>query len=134
MSPRVSFSFTKLRVGDLAGLAKFYTSVCGFAEKARIEVEHGLDGNPVSEVVLGTGEGGADLVLISYHGTQPQPQTEAELGMTTDDLDDFLKRARSAGAKIIMDPVNAEHGEIRFRAALLTDPEGHMIEAVQYLP
>ena len=124
------FGFTKLVVGDLEKSARFYKSVCGLTEQARIDSAVG--GRAMSEILFNPSTaGGATFVLLAFHD-QPQPaSSETILGFTTTDIAGFVDRVRSTGGTIVDDiAARPEHG---VKVAIVNDPEGHMIEVVELL-
>jgi lactoylglutathione lyase len=124
-----AFTFTKIVVGDLDRSAAFYRDVCGLTEANRVSAETD-DGRKLTEIIL-TAEpaGPATLILITYHGEPAPAAGESVLGFYTRDIDAFLGRLLKAGGKITS-PVKSlpEHG---LKYAMTTDPEGHVIEAIQ---
>ncbi len=125
-----AFSFTKLVVRDLENSERFYCAVFGLEPAHRLtadEHEYALE-----EVVLSPGgQREAHVLILSRYLTRPCPPTGAAwTGFVVDDLDAVVATAKNLGGKVAVGiHDNAEHG---VRAVLLEDPEGHMIEAVQY--
>jgi catechol 2,3-dioxygenase-like lactoylglutathione lyase family enzyme len=122
-------TFTKLVVGDLEGMARYYASVFGLTEIARVQAE--VDGAPIDEIILGfEGAFAGGLILFTFVG-RPAPQPgEVIVGFTTDDIHALFDRAVAAGATIrehIREP-GAPGAEL---VGFLADPEGHLAEIVQ---
>lgn len=122
----MKFFLTKIVVTDLEREKFFYEAVCNLEEVTRIEAT--LDGSPVTEVVMaGTGE--ARLALFRFHDTVAPPAGECTIVFETDDLHDFVRRAVEAGGEVMHPPQPLPGFEVRF--AYVTDPEGHIVEAIQ---
>ena len=84
-------TFTKLVVGDLEGMARYYASVFGLTEIARVQAE--VDGAPIDEIILGfEGAFAGGLILFTFVG-RPAPQPgEVIVGFTTDDIHALFDR------------------------------------------
>jgi predicted enzyme related to lactoylglutathione lyase len=125
-----AFTFTKLIVGDLERSAAFYRDVCGLTEVNRIDAES--DSGSLTEIILASDPPGpATLILITYHGEAIAPKGDSVLGFFTSDIDAFLERLTAAGGTVTS-PVKALP-EAGLKYAMTTDPEGHIIEALQRL-
>ena len=129
-SAKGAFAFTKLIVGDLERSARFYAAVCGLREQRRIGAVVG--GRTVTEIILGGDSAGpASLVLFAFHDS-PQPAPgDSILGFETIDLEAFVERTRAAGGSVMHDIQSLP--ELGLRFAFVRDPEGHLIEAMQWL-
>jgi lactoylglutathione lyase len=122
----MTFAMTKLVVADLEGAAAFYTRVCELQPVDRIA------GDGFAEIILhAAGSASAMLVLLETKGTPPPTPGECMLVFETDDLARFVERAVGAGATIVHPPRAAP--ELGLAYAIVTDPEGHAVEAIQYL-
>ena len=95
-------------------------------EVARVEAT--LDGAPVTEVVL-AGSGEARLALFRFHDTAPPAVGECAIVFETDDLESFTRRAVEAGGAVMHAPQPLPGYDVSF--AYVTDPEGHVVEAIQ---
>jgi predicted enzyme related to lactoylglutathione lyase len=124
------FVFTKLVVGDLDKCAKFYEAVAGLKAQARIDAE--VDGRKITEIVYEpTSKGGANFVLFAYHDAPKPKLDETITGFSTDDIEGFAARIRSAGGEVYQGPNDRpEHG---LKVAFARDIEGHVIELIQPL-
>jgi predicted enzyme related to lactoylglutathione lyase len=123
-------SFTKLVVVDLEGMAAFYKRVCGLEELARVNSDVG--GRPISEIMFRRADqGGMMFVLFKYLDQQAPGADEVIVGVTTEDVAAFVDRAVAAGGSLAA-PVKAmpEHG---VKVAFVKDPEGHVLEVIEYL-
>lgn len=121
--------FTKLVVGDLEAMARYYESVFGLAEITRVQAEVG--GSPIDEIILGL-DGAFDGGLVLFRFVdRPAPQPgEVIVGFTTDDIHALFDRAVAAGGTIqeeIREPGVPGAKLVGF----LADPEGHLAEIVQ---
>ena len=123
-----AFAFTKLVVGDLQRSAKFYEEVCGLTEQRRIGAVVG--GRTITEIILaGVPPGPAGFILFSYHDSTTPPEGDSIIGFETDDLEAFVARTLGAGGSVVQNIQSLPELSLRF--AFLTDPEGHLIEAIQ---
>jgi predicted enzyme related to lactoylglutathione lyase len=123
-----SLIMTKLVVSDLEASKRFYETVCALSESNRIDAVS--DGRPITEVIMvSQTPGSAGLVLFNYRkGPAPAPG-ECMLVFDTDDLDGFYKRALGAGASPMEPPKSLP--DLGLSYALVRDPEGHIVEAIQ---
>lgn len=125
------FSFTKLVVDNIQPVENFYREVFGMLHlRSHRENEHDY---AQEEVMLATTrELGAPVLIIARYLNRPCPVAgSAFTGFTVSNLDKTLQLTTSHGGKIVVDKhTNTEHGVI---AAILEDPAGHLIEAVQML-
>jgi predicted enzyme related to lactoylglutathione lyase len=124
-----SFGFTKLVVGDLEGMSRFYQEAYGLKPFDRVKAD--IAGDAIDEIMLGKDSafGPGSVVLLQYP-ERPAPTPGAViLGFTTDDLDALVARVEAAGGSL--------HGEVKtsdvapVRVAFLFDPEGNLAECVQ---
>lgn len=130
MSQKAHFGFTKLIVQDLERCADFYKRVFGLTELARVSAA--VNDREIDEIMFNpTGEGGATFVLWKWRDRDHGTIDEVILGFQTDDVHALVASVPAAGGTIIQ-PVKdmPEHG---VRVGFVTDPEGHLIEAVELL-
>ena len=122
------FGFTKLIVGDLEASARFYKSVCGLTEQARVRSKVG--GRPMNEILFNPAvPGGTTFVLLAFDD-EPKPAiSELILGFITTDIVAFVDRVGAAGGTIVDEL--ATRPEFGVKVAIVKDPEGHLIEIVQ---
>ncbi|MDD3797984.1 MAG: VOC family protein [Novosphingobium sp.] len=125
----LAFSFTKLVVGDLDAAAKFYGEVIGLKEITRTTAtssEYAQD-----EVIMSASgrNDGPMLLLVKYLKKPAPPTGGAWTGFIVDDLDARVATALAAGGKELVPAFHQE--ENRLSAAIIADPEGHVIELVQ---
>ena len=127
-APKATYSFTKLVVDDLEGMARFYEDVYGLTELQRVQAEIG--GEPIDEIILGSDGGYGGLILLRFVDRPAPANGEVIVGFTTADIAALFERARAAGATEVDAPkVMAEAGGLM--VGFLTDPEGHLTEVVQ---
>ena len=122
------FSFTKLVVADLEGMAAFYKAVYGLTEAGRYRAE--VHGQPIEEIILGREGASSGLILFTYLDHDGATVGEVLLGFTTDDVGALFERGVAAGGGVwaeIKDPGLAGVALVGF----LADPEGHVAEVVQ---
>lgn len=127
------FSFTKLVVDDLDAMADFYCSVFDLHRATRLNVEDGVGGEPIEEIILGATpeDQWGSLILLKFRNRPLAKEDEVILGFTTTDLDGLLDRFTRRGGSILS-PIKEmpEHG---IRVAFARDPEGHLSELVEPL-
>ena len=128
--PPETYSFTKLIVHDLDGMAAFYREAYGLHAVNRVRGES-IGREEIDEIMLSPDPNAryGPLVLLEYLGRGPSPAGEVILGFTTGDLPGLLERVEKAGGGITA-PIK-EMPELKLRVAFATDPEGHLAELVQ---
>ena len=123
-----SYSFTKLVVGDLEAMCRYYGDVYDLSPIQRVEAE--IDGSPIEEVILGRDGGYGGLILLRWTDQSPPELGEVILGFTTTDIGTLFERAVSVGATVRAEPfVSEEAGGMR--VGFVADPEGHLAEVVE---
>jgi len=115
-----------INVSDLERSERFYVDVLGLEVLARIETPD------VRELLLGSSEGGSQLML-ARHTAQEGP-VDAGGGMwkvylATDDSEGLFRRAVAAGAEPVAGPRHLERFEVTI--SFVRDPDGHLIELGQ---
>ena len=115
-----------INVSDLERSERFYVDVLGLEVLARIETPD------VRELLLGSSEGGSQLML-ARHTAQEGP-VDAGGGMwkvylATDDSEGLFRRAVAAGAEPVAEPRHLERFEVTI--SFVRDPDGHLIELGQ---
>jgi catechol 2,3-dioxygenase-like lactoylglutathione lyase family enzyme len=124
------FGVTKLVVHDLHAAHEFYSEACGLVEVFRYDSE--IAGRPITEIGYApTSEGGASFALIKFLDRDKPETGEQILGFTTDNIENFVARAETAGGRVT-DPIR-EMPDLNLRVAFVEDGEGHLIEVVQML-
>ncbi|MEV1248660.1 VOC family protein [Nonomuraea sp. NPDC050022] len=121
------FSFTKLLVGDLEAEAAFYSTVLGLAVRHRVAGGEGQ--RPYEEIILGSAGGEEPSLVLLRREVAPQPG-EAVLGFTVGDVDQVVRAAEAAGGVVRSGPRDMPQAGLR--VAQVEDPEGHLVELVQY--
>ncbi|WEK56733.1 MAG: VOC family protein [Candidatus Brevundimonas phytovorans] len=125
-----SFNFSKLIVADLDRSATFYSRVFRLEELAR--VEDAIAGRTIREVMYKpTHEGGATFVLLAFDDAPTPAGGEMIVGFTVADLDAVVAEAVAAGGSLA-DPIR-DMPEMGIRVGFIRDPEGHLLEIVQFL-
>jgi predicted enzyme related to lactoylglutathione lyase len=124
-----SYSFTKVVVHDLEKMAAFYQQVFGLRQITRIQAQ--IAGEPIDEIILGTGSDMSKSAIILLKYTQRQPPRSGELiqGWATADLAALLDRIRAAGGRVVQEL--EDRPELKIKLAFATDPEGHLAELIQ---
>lgn len=124
---KTTLYYVKLMVGDPEMLARFYGDMLGMKEIRRIyQPEHV---RPHLEIYLSAGE--TDQLVLMTYLNQPAPTPgEARVAFTVPNVDTAVAAALAGGGKIILAAETQEQYD--FRWATITDPEGHMIELMQF--
>ncbi|WP_020109221.1 VOC family protein [Nocardia sp. 348MFTsu5.1] len=124
------FAFTKIFVDDLDAEAHFYTITFGMGEKARLKFGEGKDA--LEEIILTTArDDDSNVILWRYLERPTPPAGEATLGFTVSNVAEIVRRAEVGGGSIIQPPKTIPEAGVEM--AFITDPEGHVLEVVQYL-
>ena len=126
-----AFSFTKLVVEDLERSERFYCGIFGMAAIRRhTDSAHAY---ALDEVMLRLdGERHPHLLILTRYLGRPTPQAGAAwTGFVVSDITATLAAVENAGGRIeVAIHENREHGVL---AAIVADPDGHLIETVQIL-
>jgi len=125
------FAFTKLVVGDLAGLEKFYCTALGMKVTARIDVNEGSWNLEETILSVADNDDGPHLNLIHYREKPVPPMGETVIGLKVSDLDAVIADVVAAGGVVAVPPVRIPDHNLRL--AYISDPEGHLVELLQYL-
>lgn len=128
----LSFTFTKIVVNDLDAAERFYCDVIGLKLVAAVpatEGDYAQDERVLS--VSGTNDGPMLLLIRYLHRPTPQPG-EAWTGFIVSDVDAAAAAVEQAGGGVVIPCHTVEQQGVR--VAIVTDPEGHMIELVTMLP
>jgi uncharacterized glyoxalase superfamily protein PhnB len=101
---------------DVREAVAWLTDAFGFAERLQIGESHRSQ--------LGVGEGGAVIVADVRGDRRPPRSGESthSVLVRVDDAHAHCERARSRGARILMEPTDFEYGERQYAAE---DPAGH---------
>lgn len=127
----LAFGFTKLVVRDVDASVDFYRGVFNMLPLHRLtsdEHEYALD-----EVILSLGgtSDGHRLAITRYLRRPCPPAGAAWTGFVVPDLAKTLADIEKAGGRIdVPMHANKQHGVL---VALAADPDGHMIEVVQFI-
>jgi lactoylglutathione lyase len=123
----VSYTFTKVMVGNLDAASAFYADVFGL--EVAHHIEEVVGGDRMEEVFLATGDG-PTLALVCYPDRDLPPTGELVLGFTTDDIAELFERATRHGATVARPPSASEatHG---YAVGILADPDGHCVEVIE---
>ena len=123
-------AFVKMPTGDLDAAERFYTSVFGFRVDRRISGGEGEDEHTELVLAAPTGAGNAGRLLLTRYVHRPSPTPgEWVVGLTVGDMEAVITAALEAGASISK-PVRY-YPAYDMSVALITDPEGNVIELMQ---
>ena len=126
-----SFAYTKLIVRDAAILESFYCDALGLKHVRRFD--DGEGDQALIEIFLSVDPegGGVELALMQYlNRSAPAPGAGA-LAFMVDDVDATVAAAEAAGGAVVTPPRTIEGYNLR--VASVSDPEGHMVEFMQFL-
>ncbi len=125
----LAVAMTKFKVGDLAGLEKFYTETLGFAVVARIDEGEGE--GELHELILALPGQQPQFALIQYPNLPvPQPG-EAVVILAVSDLEATIADVVSAGGRSLSQIYDLPQYDLKM--AYVADPEGHTLELTQKL-
>jgi uncharacterized glyoxalase superfamily protein PhnB len=108
---------------DADAARQFLVEVFGFTETLTVR---GDDGTSIVHAELTWPEGGGIMygsAQDTQHPEMPQPTGGQWLYVVTGDPDAVYRRARDAGAKIVMEPYDTDYGS---RNVAIADPQGHI--------
>ena len=111
--------YATIIVKDMDESIKFYTEVMGF------EIDSQHNPLPGATITLLKGEGDAMIELIE--NTQYETGLYS-VGMDVEDINKTVKKLKSKGAKITMEPIPITVGNLAF----LEDPNGVRIALIQH--
>ena len=118
-SDKMKIKYTTMIVNDMDESIKFYREVMGF------EIDSRYDLGPAGTITLLKGEGETMIELIKNPVDEPGLFS---IGMDVEDIDTTVKKLKSKGAKITMEPVPITVGTLAF----LEDPNGVRIALIQH--
>lgn len=126
-----SFSFVKLVVADLDRAETFYSAVFAMEVKHR----HNSDEHDFGqkEAVLGpSGASGSLPLILTTYLRRPCPLAgSAWTGFVVDDIEATVLALERAGGRVEV-PIHRSHSPT-VKAAVASDPDGHMIEIIQMI-
>jgi catechol 2,3-dioxygenase-like lactoylglutathione lyase family enzyme len=121
----------KLVVADLAAAERFYCDVFGLEVGHRhAENEHAY-GQEETILAVPAQPQATPLILTRYLRLPPPPAGAAWTGFTVEDLEATVAAIEKAGGGIEVPIHRASSHPVK--AAVARDPEGHMIELIQFL-
>jgi uncharacterized glyoxalase superfamily protein PhnB len=100
---------------DVREAVAWLTNAFGFAERVQIGENHRSQ--------LGFGDGAVIVADVRHDRRPPRPgEVTHSVVVRVDAVDAHCERARTCGAKILMEPIDFEYGERQYMAE---DPAGH---------
>lgn len=124
-----SFGFTKLVVRDLDRIEAFYRDVFGLVTLHRVGTdEHAF---ALDEAIMTLGDEGHRLVVTRYRDRSAPASGAAWTGFVVEDLDATLADVILLGGQVVVTP--HRNDSFGVRAAVASDPEGHLIEIIQQI-
>lgn len=121
-----AFTFTKIVVADLDRAVPFYRDAIGLTLLNRITAP---DGEYAQEEAIMGVEGKKDgpmLLLVRYLNKPAPPSGSAWTGLVVENLPAVLGAVEQAGGTVIV-PIH-DVPKFELTIAVVTDPEGHLIE------
>jgi len=115
----MKIKYATVIVKDMEESIKFYTEVMGF------KVDSQYDLGPNGKITLLKGEGETMIELIKNPVNEPGLFS---IGMDVKDMETALKKLKSKGAKVTMEPVPITVGVLAF----IEDPNGVRIALIQH--
>lgn len=112
-----------LMYDDAEAARLFLTEVFGFTETLTVR---GDDGASIVHAEMRWPEGGGVMYGTAQRGSHPEvpePTGTQWLCVVTADPDAVYRRARDAGATVVMEPYDADYGS---RNVAIADPQGHV--------
>ena len=128
---KTSVYYFKLVVADSEKLARFYGDVFGMKEVRRFDALATED--PHLELFL-SADGKEDdfQIALMHYVNRPAPAPgEAAIALMVQDVDATVAAALAAGGTSTRAAETLE--EHKFRYAMITDPEGHNLEVMQFV-
>ncbi len=113
---------------DAAGAIVWLNRAFGFTERA--SARHSSSGGTVERAQMEVGDSLFTLGLPSIHGGSPKRGVSTMLHVYVDDVDAHYRRARAAGATIVLELADQPWGDRRYQA---TDLEGHQWSFAQHI-
>jgi predicted enzyme related to lactoylglutathione lyase len=127
----LSFGFTKLVVRDLDTIERFYCDVFGLKRVHFVSTdEHKFALDEAILTLTGKSDSHA-LVITRYRSRTCPPAGAVWTGFSVSDIDETLEVVERNGGRIEV-PVH-DNPKHRVRAAIVGDPEGHLIEIIQMM-
>ncbi len=126
----LSLTFAKLVVNDLDAAKAFYEAVFPLPPGAEVSAE--IAGRPIREIIYQRPGQRSDLILLTFEDEETSFSGGVILGVATNDAAAAAARAASFGGTVV-EPAHAVDalGHL-MTVAFVADPEGNLIEIVQY--
>ena len=127
----VTVMAVRLGATDVVALAKFYDTVFGLKQIDQV-------GTPPTEIIMRYGAtaaaakaGTSPEFLLQSREAGAHPDTMAHAIFRVSDIAASVAAAKAAGAKITTDVVAVPIGGIDIKIAMLTDPQGNVLELME---
>lgn len=127
---QLSLTFAKLVVNDLDASKAFYEAVFPLPAGAEFSAE--IAGRPIREIIYQTPGQRSDLILLTFVDEETSFSGGVILGVATNDAAAVAARAVSFGGSLVEPAHPVEALGHSMTVAFVADPEGNLIEIVQY--
>ncbi len=119
-----------IRTSDLNKSVNFYVNVFGF----EIREKRYIEAHKTTLVFLKDAAANFEIELIADDNPKPLPDCEnsfAHLAFQTDNIDEDAKKIKDSGINFLREPFYSLDKSMKI--AFLNDPNGIMIEIIEYL-
>jgi len=121
-----AFSFTKIVVADLDRALPFYRDAIGLRLLSRFIEAQGEYAQEEAVLAVPGRKDGPMLMLIRYLDKPAPAPGAAWMGFSVDDLAGTVEAVEQSGGKVVVAAQDVP--QYKLRAAVVADPEGHLIE------
>lgn len=126
----LALTFAKLVVNDLDTAKVFYEAVFPLPAGAEFSAE--IAGRPIREIIYQRPGERSDLILLTFEDAEATSSGGVILGVATNDAAAAAAKAVRFGGSVVEPAHLVEALGHSMTVAFVADPEGNMIEIVQY--